>query len=148
MNFQTLKQSKLIQTKEKEFLEFSGHRAKTGPGPRPTAAFAGQPTRRTACPVGTGGPLCVAHDPMRPARVQHLHGDWSVRGSALGSLGIRQSAHSALPWRGPQRAPNSQTAARCSSMASWLPHAPARQEDASDRAPEQDDDMVACHTPF
>jgi hypothetical protein len=147
MNFQTLKQSKLIQTKEKEFLEFSGHRAKTGPGPRPTAAFAGQPTRRTACPVGTGGPLCVAHDPMRPAC-----STCTATGVCAGALLARLASgrvHT-VRCRGAARSerPTAKTVARCSSMASWLPHAPARQEDASDRAPEQDDDMVACHTPF
>jgi hypothetical protein len=43
-------------------------------GPRPTTAFAAQPTRCTACPAGTGGSLCVVHKPVRPARVQRLLG--------------------------------------------------------------------------
>jgi hypothetical protein len=86
MNFQSLKQSELIQTKQKEFLEFPGHRDKTGTGPRPTAAFAGQPKWRTVCLAGTNIPLCAAHEPLRLTWLQRILGGWSVRGSALGSL--------------------------------------------------------------
>jgi hypothetical protein len=38
-------------------------------GPRLTAAFVAQ-----LCAVGTDGPLCVAHELARSARVQHLLG--------------------------------------------------------------------------
>jgi hypothetical protein len=74
MNFQSLKQSKLIQTKEKDFFEFPGHQVETGMGPRPTAAFAAQPMWRTACLMGTGGPLCAAHEPARSVPVLRLLG--------------------------------------------------------------------------
>jgi hypothetical protein len=43
-------------------------------GPRPTAAFAAQPTQRLACLVEVGGPLCAVNEPVRPAREQRLFG--------------------------------------------------------------------------
>jgi hypothetical protein len=59
MNFQSFKQSKLIQKKEKEFLEFPGHQAETGHGAQANSSLCGPAYTVLGLPSGGRRPaLC------------------------------------------------------------------------------------------
>jgi hypothetical protein len=88
-------------------------------------------------------PARAAHKLAKPARVQRPLGVWSTRGSAHGSLDSRRCSHIAPPWHDRPQVPSGRMTGRCSPIASWLTHAPTRQENTGGRASEQDGDVVA-----